>query len=102
MGARQPAGGANVPDSAQTLQAYVSILGIRLERFVEFEFSLGDGDLAVELILPIVAFDEFCKARGAILLPLKDSISADIDRLAWRAGHPGLLRRLSGDAASAD
>jgi phenol hydroxylase P0 protein len=101
MGAGQPADGTNVPDNAQTPQAYVCVLGTRLDRFVEFEFSLGDGDLSVDLILPIVAFDEFCKARGAILLPLKDSISADLDRIAWRAGQPGLLRRLSSDAAGA-
>lgn len=74
-------------------QAYVRVLGTRLGRFAEFEFSLGDSDLAVELILPLLAFEEFRKAQNAILFPPAESIAAELDKLAWRAGQPELLRR---------
>ena len=51
-----PAGvGADAP-----LRKFVRIIGTRLGKYVEFEFSVNDADLAVELILPFEAFDEFC------------------------------------------
>lgn len=73
-------------------QARVRILGTRSGRFIEFEYALGDGMLAVELIMPPLAFKEFCEARKAIIVPPEEGVAADVDRLAWRAGHPGLLR----------
>lgn len=76
--------------------AHVRILGTRAGKFIEFEFSLGDGLLAVELILPPAAFAEFCRARGADVLPPDPETAETVERMAWRAGHPGLLRRTSG------
>lgn len=46
----------------------VRVLGTRLDRYVEFEFSLNDPDLTVELVMPFAAFDEFCTAHGARVL----------------------------------
>ncbi len=98
-------GNQGLPERAPRLrspdhsQAYVRVLGTRAGKFVEFEFSLGDGDLAVELILPLLAFSEFCEDRKVILLPPAEAIAADLDRLAWRAGQPGLLRRPEDDAS---
>ncbi len=74
-------------------KAHVRILGIRLGRFVEFEYSLDEGVLAVELIVPPAAFEEFCQAQNAEVLPLSSETAEEIERAAWRAGHPGLLRR---------
>jgi phenol hydroxylase P0 protein len=79
------------------MQARVRILGTRLGRFVEFEYALGDGDLAVELILPTIAFEEFCKARSAVVLPPDTATAEAVEQLAWRAGHPGLLQRTARD-----
>ncbi|MCE1235235.1 MAG: phenol hydroxylase subunit [Hyphomicrobiales bacterium] len=76
-------------------QARVRVLGTRLGRFVEFEFSLGDDDLSVELILPTKAFEEFCRARSAVVLPPDASTAEALEQMAWRAGHPGLLQRTS-------
>ncbi|MEZ5840573.1 MAG: phenol hydroxylase subunit [Hyphomicrobiales bacterium] len=73
--------------------AFVRILGTRLGRFIEFEYGLGDGDLSVELILPARAFEEFCRERDVTVLPLAPATAETIDQLAWRAGHPGLLKR---------
>ena len=76
-----------------SMQARVRILGTRLGRFVEFEFSLGDDDLAVELILPTRAFEDFCRARRAVVLPPDPATAEMVEQMAWRAGQPGLLRR---------
>lgn len=80
------------------MRAHVRILGTRLGRFVEFEYALGDGDLAVELILPPQAFEEFCRARDAIVDAPDASTAESIEQVAWRAGLPGLLRRTARDA----
>lgn len=66
-------------------------------RFVEFEYALGDGVLSVELILPPAAFEEFCRSQHAVVLPLASETAQDLARLAWRSGHPGLLRHTAGD-----
>lgn len=81
------------------MQARVRILGTRLGRFVEFEFALYGGELAVELILPTRAFEEFCRLRGAAVSALDAETSEAIDQMAWRAGHPGLLQRTGTGAA---
>lgn len=76
-----------------SMRERVRILGTRLGRFVEFEFSIGDDDLAVELILPTRAFEEFCRTRGAVVLPPDPATAEALEQMAWRAGQPGLLRR---------
>ncbi len=81
------------------MQAFVRIVGVRLGRFIEFEFLLGDGDLAIELILPTKAFEEFCRDHSAKILTPDTETTAEVERLAWRAGHPGLLQRTSRDEA---
>ena len=80
------------------LRKFVRILGTRSDRFVEFEFSINDSDLAVELILPFVAFDEFCSLQNATVLPPEPAAASQLEQLAWRSGQPGLLRRVK-DAA---
>lgn len=49
-------------------KGFVKILGTRLGKFIEFEFSLNDSDLAVELILPPEAFKAFCEANDVVML----------------------------------
>lgn len=39
---------------------YVRVLERRADGLVSFEFSIGWPELAVELMLPAAAFDEFC------------------------------------------
>lgn len=79
-------------------QAYVRVIGTRLGRFVEFEFSLNDADLTVELVLPPAAFQEFCAAHNACILPPADAAAAELAGL--RDGRPGLYRRPSGSSES--
>lgn len=73
--------------------AFARVLGVRLGRFIEFEYFLDDGILSVELILPLAAFNEFCRAQKATVLPPSEQEkSLEFDRLAWRERQPGLLR----------
>ncbi len=89
-------------------QAYVRVIGTRLGRFVEFEFSINDADLTVELVLPPAAFQEFCAAHHACILPPADPVAAELAGVGaaaeaaggLRDGRPGLYRRPSGSSES--
>jgi phenol hydroxylase P0 protein len=74
-------------------KTFVKVKGARLGKFIEFEFSINDRDLTIELILPVQAFREFCEAQNVTLLPSDSSAEVDAERAAWRAGQPGLLRK---------
>ncbi len=73
---------------------FVRVTGTRLDRYVEFEFSVNDADLTVELILPFAAFDEFCMLQEAVVLPPEPAAAGELESLAWRSRQPGLLRRV--------
>jgi len=77
-----------------TLKKFVRVTGTRLDRYVEFEFSVNDADLTVELILPFTAFDEFCSLQEAVVLPPEPTAAGELELLAWRSRQPGLLRRV--------
>ena len=47
--------------------AVITVRGVRRGVFVEFEYSLANGELAVELIMPLPALREFCSACRAEL-----------------------------------
>lgn len=66
-------------------KAYVRVIGIKLGKFIEFEFCLNDDDLCVELVMPEPAFREFCAQQGAEIRPSEhgDDIA---DLLSHRAG----------------
>jgi phenol hydroxylase P0 protein len=83
----------NASDIHAALRKFVRVTGIRLDRYVEFEFSVNDADLTIELILPFAAFDEFCELQKAVVLQPEPTTVDDLGRLAWRSRQPGLLRR---------
>lgn len=70
----------------QQLQAVIT--GITPAQVIEFTFVYGDPDLAVELVLPLPAFREFCSENAC-------RISAPDDRL-WMTA-----KRLLGPTAVA-
>jgi phenol hydroxylase P0 protein len=76
------------------LCAWVRVLGIRQKRFVEFEFALGAPQLAVELIMPLGVFEEFCRAQGARVKAPDEVTAVELQALAWREHQPGLLQRI--------
>lgn len=60
----------SLPTPAQALPAvdtslrFVRVTERRPDGLVAFEFAIGWPELAVELLLPAAAFDEFCAANG--------------------------------------
>lgn len=82
-------------------EKFVRVTGTRLDRYVEFEFSVNDSDLMVELILPFEAFDEFCTLQNATVLPPRGDAANLLEQMAWRTRQPGLLRRIK-NAADTD
>jgi phenol hydroxylase P0 protein len=71
-------------------QRYIRVTGTRNNQFVEFDFSIGDPTIFIELILPFDQFHEFCKKQKAIELTVEQSAAVDYDSLKWRFGKPGL------------
>ena len=47
---------------------YVRVCEQRPDGFIEFEFSIGDPAMCVELMLPEASFHEFCLANEVIVL----------------------------------
>jgi len=50
----------NTLPAVDTSLRYVRVLERRADGLVSFEFSIGWPELAVELLLPAVAFEAFC------------------------------------------
>lgn len=81
--------------SQTPLKKFVRVTGVRSGRYVEFEFSVNDADLTVELILPFAAFEEFCTLQEVVRLAPAAEAVGELEKLAWRSGQPGLLRRVN-------
>jgi phenol hydroxylase P0 protein len=62
----------------------IKVLRTRRDLFVEFEFQWGDPDLAVELVLPYLAFREFCAEHGSRILTADPETEADYNALQAR------------------
>jgi len=75
--------------SEDFLQKYVRVTGVRNDEFVEFDFSIDDPTLYVELILPHKAFEEFCEHNSVKRLTTEQEAAVDYDKLKWRNGIPG-------------
>lgn len=70
--------------SGNEQKRYVRVTDVRRGGFVEFDFSVGDPELYVELILPQAAFQEFCKANRVEHLSEAEAERVDADREKWR------------------
>lgn len=55
-----------------TTRRFVRLSGERPNGFVEFEFAIGEPEIFVEMILPRVAFAEFCATNRVEMLPPRD------------------------------
>ena len=74
------------PTPFDPARCYVRLTHVRPDGFVEFEFAIGDPDLAVELILPVDAYREFCRQHDVVhVTPLE---AAEIDRARQRWSAP--------------
>lgn len=86
---RNDAAGAPPFDPARR---YVRLTQVRSDGFVEFEFAIGDPDLAVDLILPADAYRNFCRDNHAVPISPLQGAAIDRARLRWSTndlGDPG-------------
>ncbi|MDI3261971.1 MAG: phenol hydroxylase subunit [Fulvimonas sp.] len=68
---------------ASALQPSIHILRRHANGFVEFEFSPGDPDLYLEMVLPAGAFEEFCNRHDAALLDATEQARRLAGRCKW-------------------
>lgn len=65
---------------------YVRVRRLVKDRFVEFDFAIGDPTLYVELILPKAAFDSFCHHNKVTRMTDEQAAAVDADMAKWRYG----------------
>ncbi len=53
---------------------------------VEFQFSIGDPSLYLDMVLPSHAFDDFCRENRVRILSQKECEWIDVYDLRWRFG----------------
>ena len=80
------------------MKCYVRRTGINRHGMIEFDFSIGDPSLYVEMILPEQAFAEFCENNNVQFLTEEQAAAIDADREKWRSGDQS---EAEGDDASA-
>jgi len=68
------------------MQRYVRVTGTLSGKFIEFDFSMGDPLLYVELVLPFEHFKEFCINNNVKHMTKDESVALEYDKLKWRFG----------------
>lgn len=58
---------------------YVRLVERRADGMVEFEFSLADPDLYVEMLLPADAYEDFCRENKVIFVRAEAHGTTDSD-----------------------
>lgn len=78
------------PRQSPAIPCYVRLRHRRPDGFIEFDFSIGDPELAVDLILPEAAYEEFCRVNRVLTLTQEQGARIDAEQSKWRYGQPGL------------
>ncbi len=71
---------------AKPLRHFVHVTSEKRAGFVEFNFSINDPNLFLEMILPTKAFDEFCKMNDVIFLSPDEVKAVEQQQIKWRDG----------------
>lgn len=58
---------------------FVRVMRTLPNGLIEFEFAIGDPDVAAELVMPKAAFDEFCAANQVEVLTVGKVAPVDAD-----------------------
>ena len=75
-----------MPERIEAFRYFVRVNKIHNDKFVEFDFSINEPDLAVELILPVEQFKEFCARYDVEGLSDEDIARIDLEKAQWRTG----------------
>lgn len=68
---------------------YVRYRELDARGYVQFDFAIGDPELAVELVLPLPAYQEFCRTQAVTYLTRAQGEVIDFEKSKWRFGAPG-------------
>lgn len=82
---RPDAGGDESPQMTD-LTRYVRIRQVVNDKFIEFDFAIGDPSLYVELVLPKDAFETFCRHNEVVMMTDEQAQAVDADMAKWRYG----------------
>ena len=66
---------------------YVRIRDVVDDKFIEFDFAIGDPSLYVELVLPKAAFEAFCHHNQVVMMSDEQARQVDDDMEKWRYGE---------------
>lgn len=69
---------------------FVRVTGTLAQRFVTFEFAIGDPEMSVDLVLQFDQFREFCARHDVTHLTPEEGVRLDYERMKWRFGAPGI------------
>ena len=79
------------------LDKFVHITRRTNKGLVEFDFSVGDPTMYIELVLPIGQFEEFCHNNEVQMLTTQQMLDVENDKYKWQYGVVGELTNLKGD-----
>ena len=68
------------------LPRFVRVRGVIDDRFIEFDFAIGEPSLYVELVLPKDAFQSFCRHNRVTMMSDEQARQVDADMEKWRYG----------------
>ena len=69
-----------------TQTRYVRITSRDRPGFVEFNFSINDPSLYLEMILPVAAFNDFCRTNQVTFLTDEQAEAVEQQQEKWRYG----------------
>ena len=69
------------------LKRYARVRQVIDDKFVEFDFAIGDPSLYVEQVLPKAAFDAFCRHNKVEIMTEEQAAAVDADMEKWRYGE---------------
>ncbi len=79
------------PDAFKRMQKYIRVRSQPGDRFVEFDFAIGDPALFVELVMPPTAFEHFCRTQGTVAMTSAQTAEVDAQMEKWRYGEGTLV-----------
>lgn len=74
---------------AERAPRFVRVTNENHKGFVEFQFSIGDPRLFIDMLLPPTAFTAFCKEHEVQYLDEATARIVDADENRWRYGNEG-------------
>jgi len=75
------------------IKKYVRVKNIVRDKFVEFDFAIGDPVLFVELILPKAAYKIFCEKNNVIEMNEEQIRKVEQEMERWRYGKDSLVSK---------